>query len=263
MKATLILIGILGITIISNAQDKKLTASCVCKKKVVHHTMQAKTYKGSDKLAVTKSKHHAHKVTINNTWKVYPANACVIDSNGDIQYVAGRSYTGNYPAGISTDCDNDNLLIPRYKELTITSTAFVNNGTLPSRYTCKGASFSPPLKVTNIPEGTVSLAVIMFDPHATARKSATFWLIWNLDPDGIIPENFSTDHQSENPYNHQYGYQAACANEGTHYYHIRVYALDTKLLLNKHINKAMLENTMKGHVLAKGEIICQSNKLLD
>lgn len=261
MKATLILIGILGITIISDAQDKAATKSCVCKKNAVHHTSQAKIHSGSDKLAVTKTKRRTDPAI--KTWKVYPANACIIDSNGDIQYVAGKSYTGNYPAGISTDCDNDNLLIPRCKQLTISSNAFVNNGTLPSRYTCKGASFSPPLKVTNIPDGTVSLAVIMFDPHATSTKSATFWLIWNLDPDGIIPENFSTDHQSENPYNHQYGYQAACANEGTHYYHIRVYALDTKLLLNKHINKAILENTMKGHVLAKGEIICQSNKLLD
>ena len=78
----------------------------------------------------------------------------------------------------------------------------------------------------------------------------------------MIPESFTTDHMSETRDFHLYGYQGACPNEGTHYYHIRVYALNTKVLLDKHTTKALLESTIKDHVLAKGEIICQANRHL-
>jgi Raf kinase inhibitor-like YbhB/YbcL family protein len=46
-----------------------------------------------------------------------------------------------------------------------------------------------------------------------------------------------------------------CAPTGTHHYHFKVYALDTKLTLTDGSNKAQLEDAMKGHVLSTGELI--------
>ena len=38
--------------------------------------------------------------------------------------------------------------------LIITSSAFKNEGVIPSKYTCEGEEINPPLHVENIPEGT-------------------------------------------------------------------------------------------------------------
>lgn len=46
-------------------------------------------------------------------------------------------------------------------DLTLTSSAFVDGGTLPVAYTCDGAGHSPPLAWTGAPEGTVQFALLM------------------------------------------------------------------------------------------------------
>ena len=46
----------------------------------------------------------------------------------------------------------------------LTSSAFNNNGFMPSRYTCDGQNISPPLTVSEVPEDARSLVLIMDDP---------------------------------------------------------------------------------------------------
>ena len=125
---------------------------------------------------------------------------------------------------------------------------------MPAKYTCEGDNASPPLNVNNIPAQTQSLAVIMYDPNATTNASETYWLIWDIDTAGTIPENFVNDHESMNVAR-EYGYHAACPLSGTHYYHFMVYALDTKFAGGRNTTRAKLESAMRGHVLAKGELV--------
>jgi len=54
----------------------------------------------------------------------------------------------------------------RFGNMKLSSSAFDDNGTIPSEYTCDGADVSPPLFFSNIPENTKSLALIMDDPDA-------------------------------------------------------------------------------------------------
>jgi hypothetical protein len=44
--------------------------------------------------------------------------------------------------------------------------AFDNAQAIPTRYTCEGEDISPPLRWTNVPEGTRSLALVVDDPDA-------------------------------------------------------------------------------------------------
>ncbi|MES2703984.1 MAG: YbhB/YbcL family Raf kinase inhibitor-like protein [Bacteroidota bacterium] len=152
-------------------------------------------------------------------------------------------------------CMNSEGLAPRYTGLMVSSPAFGHMQPIPSKYTCEGQQASPPLNVENVPEGTQSLAVVMYDPMATTNRSTTYWMMWNLDTAGSIPENFINDHSTRNPYSKQYGYTAICPIGGSHNYHFTVYALDTKLKLGKDTNKALLEDAIRGHVLAKGELV--------
>ncbi len=175
-------------------------------------------------------------------------------------------------------------------KLVVTSPAFANNSPIPIRYTCKGAEFSPPLNISNIPPGAKSLAIIVYDAEAVNKvkvvttkthgkrtkggrqKTAptetvhvtdgfTYWLIWNIDVDGgKIPENFKNSNEGLNG-SGDLGYKAICPPKGTHYYHFRVYALDTKLNIgSRQTNKTTLEKVMQGHILSWGETVGIFNK---
>lgn len=142
----------------------------------------------------------------------------------------------------------------RKEPLVITSIAFDNNSLIPVKYTCEGDNISPPLKVNDIPGGTKTLALILHDPDATGSGGFTHWVMWNVSPNGDIPENFKNAQQGLND-SKQPGYTGMCPPSGTHHYHFRVYALDTTLNLDKSTDKAALESAIKGHVLAEGDLV--------
>ena len=64
-------------------------------------------------------------------------------------------------------------------EIKITSSAFENNGMIPSRYTCDGEDISPPLAWTSLPDGTKSFAVICDGPDAPVG-TWVHWVIFNI-----------------------------------------------------------------------------------
>src|SRR5665647_973176 len=65
------------------------------------------------------------------------------------------------------------------KELTIKSSAFELNKSIPKKYSCDGQDINPPLSIEGIPEESKTLALIMDDPDA---PSGTFdhWVVWNM-----------------------------------------------------------------------------------
>ena len=170
------------------------------------------------------------------------------------------------------------------KKLIITSPAFANNSPIPVKYTCVGSQFSPPLHIADIPAGTKSLAVVIYDPEAvvttpnppkktvpvskkkgknakaaprestsTSKLGFTNWIVWNIEVTNNIPENFRTDHIGVNEVKGR-GYAGMCPQSGSHTYHFIVYALDTELNVDGNTNKQKLESVMEGHILGKGEL---------
>ncbi len=138
--------------------------------------------------------------------------------------------------------------------LTITSTSFPANGNIPSVYTCEGNNTSPALHIGGLPTGTKSLAIIVHDPDAPMAGGFTHWVAWNIAPTGDITENFKGGEQGLNGAG-KAGYMGPCPPSGTHHYHFMIYALDTKLKLDKSTNKAGLEKAMDGHILQQGDLI--------
>ena len=146
--------------------------------------------------------------------------------------------------------------------LNVTSPAFGNGGVIPVKYTCDGSGVTPPINVNNIPSGTQSLTLIVHDYNATPGEGFTYWIIWNLDTLGSIPENFRNSHEGMNAAK-QYGNTPLCAKSGNHKYHFIVYAVDCKLVIGKNTTKQSIEQVMKGHVLSKGELVGVYNKNLE
>ena len=141
-------------------------------------------------------------------------------------------------------------------ELKITSPAFSMNGPIPSRYTCDGEDISPPLLIENVQPGTQSFALIVDDPDAPGG-TWVHWVVWNLAPEArAIAENTVPRDalQGKNDFRRQ-SYGGPCPPSGTHRYFFKLYALDAKIMLGPGATKAALETAIKGHVLAKAELI--------
>lgn len=139
------------------------------------------------------------------------------------------------------------------KELRITSPAFKDKGLIPTKYTSDGADFNPPLNIEGIPEGTKSLVLIVDDPDAP-MGTWDHWIVWNIPPVGKIEENSVPGTEGLNDFRkHSYG--GPSPPSGTHRYFFKVYALDTNLALSPNSRKKDVENAMKGHALARGELV--------
>ncbi len=146
------------------------------------------------------------------------------------------------------------------KKLTVTSHGFTDKGMIPKKYSCEGGENSPPLHIADLPANTKSLAVIVHDPDAPMKDGFTHWVVWNIDPTVIdIPENYKGGVTGINGAN-EHNYKGMCPPSGTHKYHFMVYALDIKLDIDKDSNKDKLQEKMKGHILAEGDLMARYKK---
>ena len=144
----------------------------------------------------------------------------------------------------------------------LTSTAFVDNGEIPSAYTCEGADRSPPLAWEEAPVGTKSLALIVDDPDAPDPRAPKItwvhWVVYNLPATVTgLPEGGklpSGGRQGLNDWKRA-AYGGPCPPVGRHRYFFKLYALDSELPDLGGPNKAALELAIDGHVLATAELI--------
>lgn len=140
-----------------------------------------------------------------------------------------------------------------FKELKVTSTAFPEDGLIPSLYTCDGRNISPPLAIDHIPEEARSLVLVMEDPDAP-RGTWLHWMVWDIPVTHHIKENEIHGMQGKNDFG-DFHYGGPCPPGGTHRYFFKVYALDTILNLPKNTSKLDLERSMADNILAFGELI--------
>src|SRR5258706_13553676 len=61
----------------------------------------------------------------------------------------------------------------------LSSSAFVDNGLIPSVYTCDGMAVNPPLDIADVPGMAQSLALILEDPDAP-HATHTPWVVFNI-----------------------------------------------------------------------------------
>lgn len=107
------------------------------------------------------------------------------------------------------------------------SNAFTNEGTIPSKYTCKGDNVNPQLSWTNPPAGTKSFALIIDDPDAPVG-TWVHWLVKDIPADvKEIREDSIPGTQVKNDFGKE-DYGGPCPPSGTHRYFFKLYALDVE-----------------------------------
>jgi len=138
------------------------------------------------------------------------------------------------------------------------SPAFDNGGIIPRKYGYKNENLSIPLKISEIPDETKSLALIMDDPDAMGAigKVWVHWVLWNIFPDikeiseNSIPENSiegKTDFDD-------IGYGGPAPPDKEHTYIFKLYALDVILNLKQGSTKADVEESMRGHIVNEAKL---------
>jgi Raf kinase inhibitor-like YbhB/YbcL family protein len=137
--------------------------------------------------------------------------------------------------------------------LIITSPAFENGKTIPSKYTCDGDNINPPLEIREIPHETQTLAIICEDPDAP-RGVFDHWLVWNIPRTNTINENSNPGISGINGMD-KTGYHGPCPPSGEHRYYFYVYALDSDIELPPGLDKKSLRQAMESHILARGELM--------
>lgn len=142
----------------------------------------------------------------------------------------------------------------------LTSSAFLDGGRIPPKYTCNGEGVSPPLVISEVPEGAKSLVLIMDDPDVPKylRRDGMWdhWIVFNM------PVSIRSIGEGEQPKG-----VAGKGTDGTlvylgpappdceHRYFFKVYALDGVLNLNEGATKREVECAMEGRILAQAQLM--------
>lgn len=141
-------------------------------------------------------------------------------------------------------------------EFALESDAFENAQAIPSRHSCEGEDVSPPLRWSNVPEETRSLALVVDDPDAPGGVF-THWIAWGLDPAAEgLGEGESAPHEGQNDFGTS-DYRGPCPppGHGRHRYVFRLYALDAEPGLAAGAAKPELDEAIAGHVLTTAELV--------
>lgn len=131
---------------------------------------------------------------------------------------------------------------------------------------CDGGNISPELAWRDVPKGTKSFAVTVYDPDAPTGSGWWHWVIFNIpanvhklptgagNPDsGLAPKG---SLQSRTDYG-KAGFGGACPPKGdaAHHYKFRVYALDVEQLnLSPDSSAALVGFNINAHKLGVAEL---------
>ncbi len=138
-------------------------------------------------------------------------------------------------------------------ELAISSPAFSHGGSIPAEHATDGEDVSPELVFSDIPAGTVELAVLCHDPDAPLTNGFTHWVAWGIPPDtdGIPRGGGGSFTEGTNDFgNAGYGGPAPPPGHGRHHYFFHLYALSSAVDLSPgatgaellaHIDDAIIE----------------------
>lgn len=139
----------------------------------------------------------------------------------------------------------------------VSSPAFGHSEQIPRECGYKNGNVRPGLRLSEIPDGCRSVAVIMDDPDALAAvgKVWVHWTAWNMPPDGEIPGDALPQGAVEGLTDFgQSGYGGPAPPDKRHTYVFCAYALDTVLHLPPGASRQELDGAMKGHVLAEARL---------
>lgn len=141
----------------------------------------------------------------------------------------------------------------------LTSAAFHDGETIPTRFGRDFENINPPLAIEDIPVEAASLVLIMEDPDVPEAAGVPVWdhwIVFNIPADvSEIPEAWSPSGLRGKGTRGELEYGGPRPPDREHRYYFRVYALNTMLDLHEGCSKQDILNAAQGHILATAELM--------
>jgi Raf kinase inhibitor-like YbhB/YbcL family protein len=145
---------------------------------------------------------------------------------------------------------------PTRSTVGLTSSAFLNGSSIPSRYTCDGEDLAPPLTWTRVPARARSLALLVEDHNAPGGEFL-HWSLYNLPrgSSGTGRKQPQGSVEGQNSFG-RVGYGGPCPPRGDppHHYVFSIYALDDKPGLPAGASPAAVREAVAAHAIAAGAL---------
>lgn len=149
----------------------------------------------------------------------------------------------------------------------LSSEDFKDGGFIPHTYAydkngCGGENISPQLEWKNVPTGTKSFGLTMFDPDAPTGHGWWHWVVWDIPAKmNGLPQDFAQKRmpgirEAQNDYKEQ-GYGGPCPPMGhaPHRYVFTLYALPTeKLDLSANASAKEVSDALQKNMLGKTQL---------
>ena len=162
-------------------------------------------------------------------------------------------------AGCGSGSNGTTASGPRLTRSTVglTSSAFLNGSSIPSRYTCDGEDIAPPLTWTRVPARARSLALLVDDQNAPGGPFV-HWSVYDLPRGssgtgtGHLPQGSVEGRNSFG----RVGYGGPCPPPGDppHHYVFSIHALDDKPGLPSGASPAAVREAVFTHAIAAGSL---------
>lgn len=141
----------------------------------------------------------------------------------------------------------------------LTSQAFSEGETIPRKYGRDFENVNPPLTINDIPQGTVSLALLMDDPDVPKTAGVPVWdhwVVFNIPPKTTqITENWYVDGVRGAGTRGELNYGGPRPPDREHRYFFRVFALDTTLNIKEGASKQNILDAMQDHILDTAKLM--------
>lgn len=134
----------------------------------------------------------------------------------------------------------------------IESTTFADGEKIPRNQGYKNGNQRPVLVVSDIPDNSKSLAIIMDDPDAMAAVGKTWvhWTVWNIEFDSTKIDSTLSANSIEGMTDFDsVGYGGPAPPDSEHVYVFTLYALDSSLDLRGGATRKELDSAMKNHII--------------
>ena len=204
-------------------------------------------------------------------------------SRGDDGVTDAAAPANNAAAGAEADTGPDAAAVEAYAlvqqfdlSIAVTSSKFNEERRIPRKYSCTEDNVSVPITWGEVPEGTVSLALVV-DSDQLPGARWVHWVLWGIPPDARgLPE--AVPNAAEAPSigpattqgtnsDERLGWSGPCPppvllyqslggpRDAVKYYSFRLYALDTDVELGPEATNEDLLRAIDGHILAGGELV--------
>ncbi len=203
-------------------------------------------------------------------------------SSGDDGIAGPEAAADNGAGGAEAVADPDAAAAVEYAlaqqfdlSIAVTSSEFSEERRIPRKYSCTEENVSVPITWGEVPEGTVSIALVV-DSNQLPGARWVHWVLWGIPPDSRgLPEAVpnTAEAPSIGPGARQGTnsddtvgwsgpcpppvllYQSAGGRDAVKRYSFNLYALDIDIDLGPEATKGDLLRAIDGHVLAGGELV--------